>query len=74
MCEAAQQLRGQLGDDWDRIKHMSIIDEDGGEKCATAHASCTDETACALLIMARARCQKAPMLQVRPCLNCGVCN
>ncbi len=37
MCydAAAQQLRGQLGDDWDRIKHMSIIDEDGGEKCAT---------------------------------------
>ena len=31
---AMQQLRGQLGDDWDRIKHMSIIDEDGSEKCA----------------------------------------
>ena len=37
---AMQQLRGQLGDDWDRIKHMSIIDEDGSEKCAAGHASC----------------------------------
>ncbi len=34
LCSPAMQLlRGQLGDDWDRIKHMSIIDEDGGEKC-----------------------------------------
>lgn len=30
-----QQMRGRLGDDWDRISRMSIIEEDhSGEKCA----------------------------------------
>jgi hypothetical protein len=30
-----QQLRAQLGDDWDRIGRMSIIEDgSGGEKCA----------------------------------------
>ena len=30
-----QQLRAQLGDDWDRIGRMSIIEDGfGGEKCA----------------------------------------
>ena len=30
-----QQLQAQLGDDWDRISRMSIIEDGfGGEKCA----------------------------------------
>ena len=49
---AVQQLRGQLGDDWDRIKHMSIIDEDGSEKCAAGHASCV---ACSLAVRGESR-------------------
>ncbi len=36
MKVTGQDLRARLGDDWDRIKHMSIIDEDGSEKCALA--------------------------------------
>ena len=37
-----QQLRGQLGDDWDRIGRMSIIEDGfGGEKCALPCMSCS---------------------------------
>lgn len=34
-----QQMRGRLGDDWERISRMSIIEEDySGEKCAVVLA------------------------------------
>lgn len=34
-----QQMRGRLGDDWERISRMSIIEEDySGEKCAVVIA------------------------------------
>jgi len=41
-----QDLRARLGDDWDRIKHMSIIDEDGSEKCAPARMLTLAARAC----------------------------
>ena len=35
-----QQMRGRLGDNWERISRMSIIEEGyGGEKCACLPAA-----------------------------------
>ena len=67
-----QQMRGRLGDDWERISRMSIIEEDySGEKCALALKSLQDLRGSRHKASHMSRCHKFMFSRLQPRAACS---